>query len=60
MRERIPVITLAPDLQQLAEQSNTFLHGFGQDLGNGHWNPAGHRAAGELLAKKLCEEVVSK
>jgi hypothetical protein len=60
MREGIPVITLAPEMQQLAEQSNTFLHGFGEDLGNGHWNPAGHHAAGELIAKKLCEEVVSK
>lgn len=59
-REAIPVITLAPDLQRLAESNNSFLHGFGTNVGNGHWNPLGHRAAGELMAKKLCEEVLSK
>ncbi len=59
-RESIPVITLAPDLQRLAEGNNSFLHGFGANIGNGHWNPVGHRAAGELIAKKLCEEVLSK
>ncbi len=59
-RERIPVVTLAPELQKIAADSKTFLHGFGANIGNGHWNPAGHRAAGELIAKKLCEEVLSK
>lgn len=59
-REAIPVITLAPELQKFAVANNTFLHGFDANIGNGHWNPAGHRAAGELIAKKLCEEVLSK
>ncbi|MBC8030224.1 MAG: SGNH/GDSL hydrolase family protein [Pyrinomonadaceae bacterium] len=59
-REGIPVITLAPELQKSAVSSNTFLHGFGENIGNGHWNPAGHRKAGELIAKKLCEDVLSK
>jgi hypothetical protein len=59
-RKGIPVITLAPELQRSAISSNTFLHGFGDNIGNGHWNPAGHRAAGELIAKKLCEEVLPK
>lgn len=59
-RQAIPVVTLAPDLQRLAEGNNAFLHGFGTNLGNGHWNSAGHRSAGELIAKKLCEEVLSK
>jgi len=59
-REGIQVITLAPELQKFAVSNNTFLHGFGENIGNGHWNPAGHRVAGELLAKKLCEEVLSK
>jgi hypothetical protein len=45
---------LAPELQQYAEQHQAFLHGFGSDLGNGHWNSDGHRVAGELLAQKLC------
>jgi hypothetical protein len=55
MRERIPVLTLAPELQEFAERNKTFLHGFGQDVGNGHWNATGHRVAGELIAKKICE-----
>jgi hypothetical protein len=54
-REGFPVITLAPQLQQYAEQHQAFLHGFGRDIGNGHWNTLGHRVAGELLAQKMCE-----
>jgi hypothetical protein len=53
-RERIPVITLAPDLQKYAETNNTFLHGFGDNLGNGHWNLLGHQVAGELAASQIC------
>jgi hypothetical protein len=53
-RANFPVITLAPELQQYAEQHQAFLHGFGRDLGNGHWNSTGHRVAGELLTQKLC------
>jgi hypothetical protein len=48
------VLNLAPALQAYAESRGVFLHGFGSDLGNGHWNEAGHRAAGELLAEHLC------
>ena len=59
-REGIAVITLAPELRKTAEETQTFLHGFGEDIGNGHWNGAGHRAAGELIAKKLCEKVLPK
>ena len=59
-REGIPVMTLAPELREFATTNKTFLHGFGENIGNGHWNQAGHRIAGELLAKKLCEEVLSK
>jgi hypothetical protein len=54
-RAGIPVITLAPELQEFAQRSNIFLHGFGDNLGNGHWNATGHRVAGELIAKKICE-----
>ena len=52
--EKIPVMVLAPELQLYAERNQVFLHGFGQNLGSGHWNVTGHRIAGELLAKKLC------
>jgi hypothetical protein len=53
--EGIPVLTLAPELQEFAERNQTFLHGFGANVGNGHWNATGHRVAGELIAKKICE-----
>ena len=55
MREQINVLTLAPELQEYAELKNVTLHGFGSDLGNGHWNVTGNRVAGELIAKKICE-----
>ena len=55
LRQQIPVITLAPELQQFAEHNHAYLHGFGSNLGNGHWNVLGNRLAGELIAKKFCE-----
>lgn len=55
VREQIPVVALAPELQQFAENNKAYLHGFGSNLGNGHWNSLGNRVAGELIAKKFCE-----
>lgn len=52
--ENVEVINLAPDLLNYAERNQVFLHGFGADLGYGHWNAEGHRAAGETLADKVC------
>jgi hypothetical protein len=60
VRDNIPVITLAPELQGYAEKSGSFLHGFGGNLGNGHWNAIGHRVAGELIAQKLRDGVLGK
>jgi lysophospholipase L1-like esterase len=57
-REKMTVITLAPELQAYAEKNRTFLHGFGSNIGNGHWNVEGHRVVGELLAEKLCTGAV--
>lgn len=59
-RENIPVITLAPELQQFAERNSVFLHGFDKNIGNGHWNVTGNRVAGELIAKKICEGALLK
>ncbi len=59
-REGIAVLTLAPELQQFAERNGAFLHGFGNNVGNGHWNATGHRVAGELIAKKICEGTLLK
>jgi hypothetical protein len=60
IREGIPVITLAPALQRFAEQNQEFLHGFGKDIGNGHWNATGNRVAGELIAKEMCKGAILK
>jgi hypothetical protein len=54
-REGFPVLNLAPELQRYADERKAFLHGFGRELGNGHWNEEGHRVAGEMLARKLCD-----
>ncbi|MDT5267946.1 MAG: hypothetical protein QOH49_132 [Acidobacteriota bacterium] len=54
-REGFPVYNLAPDLQAYADRTKVFLHGFGAQRGNGHWNEDGHRVAGELLTQKLCD-----
>ncbi|HJZ79983.1 MAG TPA: SGNH/GDSL hydrolase family protein [Pyrinomonadaceae bacterium] len=52
--EPINVLDLAPSMQRFAEQNKVYLHGFGSDLGNGHWNAEGHRLAAELIAQKMC------
>jgi hypothetical protein len=53
-RQGIPHGELAPPLLALAEQQKIALHGFaGTPRNSGHWNEAGHRAAGELLARQL-------
>jgi hypothetical protein len=54
-REGFTVVNLAPDLQSYADRNKVFLHGFGPQTGNGHWNETGHRVAGELLTQKLCD-----
>jgi hypothetical protein len=51
----IPVVTLAPAMQRYADENNVFLHGFGNSIGNGHWNVLGNHLAGELTAAELCK-----
>jgi hypothetical protein len=41
VRENIPVITLAPEMQAYAEKNESFLHGFGSNLGNGNGTQLG-------------------
>jgi hypothetical protein len=54
-REGFAVLNLAPQLQRYAEEHHVFLHGFNNmPMGFGHWNEAGHAAAGHLIAQKLC------
>jgi len=54
-REQIDFIDLAQPMQSYADQNKVFLHGFGSDLGNGHWNANGHRLAADLIAQKMCK-----
>jgi hypothetical protein len=56
-REGFPVLNLAPELQAYADEHKAFLHGFGRELGNGHWNEEGHRVAGELVTQWLCDSL---
>lgn len=53
-REQIDFLDLAQPMQVYADQNKVFLHGFGSDIGNGHWNATGHKLAAELIAQKLC------
>ena len=52
--EQIDFLDLAEPMQAYADQNKVFLHGFGSDIGNGHWNASGHRLAADLIAQKLC------
>jgi hypothetical protein len=53
--QAIEVMDIAPAMQAYAERNNVYLHGFGKDIGNGHWNSAGHAQAAELMSRKLCD-----
>lgn len=56
-REGIAVLNLAPLFQSYAQTHKVFLHGFGDSLGTGHWNQAGHRLAGEVISERICHEI---
>jgi hypothetical protein len=59
----IPVLLLAPSFQRYADAQKVHLHGFkktfryGGELGNGHWNQAGHRLGGQTIAEWLCGQL---
>jgi hypothetical protein len=54
-REGIPVLLLAPVMQQHADMSGQYLHGFPNSrMGGGHWNATGHQLASKLIADHLC------
>jgi hypothetical protein len=56
MRAGFEVLNLAPAFQNYADEHHVYLHGFANTkLGTGHWNEAGHRLAGELIASHLCD-----
>lgn len=55
-REQIDFFDLAQPMEKYADQTKIFLHGFGKEIGNGHWNADGHRQAAELIAQQMCGE----
>ncbi len=59
-KEQIDFLDLAQPMQSYADEHKLFLHGFGADLGNGHWNQDGHKVAAEVLAQKLCAQPAAK
>jgi hypothetical protein len=58
-RHDISVLALGPRLLAWASHHGTQVHGFGDNLGQGHWNAAGHRVAGLLLAVEICGGLTS-
>jgi len=55
----IPVLALGPPFQRHASEHKVFLHGFGvgSPPESGHWNEAGHRLGGAMIAGWLCDEL---
>lgn len=59
-RESIPAFTLAAAMQEAADRDKIYFHGFeNRVMGDGHYNPAGHAKAAELIAAGLCETLLS-
>ncbi len=54
--ESIRFVMLAPSLQEWAQEHGQCLHGFeNTDPCSGHWNEFGHRVAGTIIAKHICQ-----
>jgi hypothetical protein len=49
-KDSVPVLNLAPTMAKEAQQRRVYFHAAGDSLGRGHWNEAGHAAAGALMA----------
>lgn len=51
----IKVISLAPELADIAESERVYFHGFeNTGLGSGHWNEKGHLSAADIVSRELC------
>ena len=60
-RHDIAHVVLTPALRDEAQRSGVCLHGFANaEPCGGHWNAAGHRAAGVRIADALCERFAAQ
>ncbi|NEQ41564.1 MAG: SGNH/GDSL hydrolase family protein [Okeania sp. SIO3I5] len=59
--ENIPVYTLAGPIWDEAKRTGKCLHGFDNAIPcGGHWNIAGHKFVGEIMANYLCEKYTTR
>ena len=59
-QNNIPIISISRYMSDLNWSKNneiTKFHGFNSSdsLGTGHWNENGHKFAGEIIGKKICQ-----
>ncbi|MBE9035769.1 SGNH/GDSL hydrolase family protein [aff. Roholtiella sp. LEGE 12411] len=60
-QEGFTTINLGQPFQAYAEENNVCLHGFDNTFPcDGHWNALGHQLAGEIVAKTLCQQGLTK
>ena len=59
-REGFRVLDLAPVFREYAERNKVALHGFGAQIGFGHWNAEGNRLAGDTIASAACEIITER
>jgi hypothetical protein len=57
LRQGFAVLALAPLFAAQAVATGEYFHGFGDNLGRGHWNERGHRAAASLLSAWLADRL---
>ena len=57
-RAGFPILNLAPEFLRVAEAEEMIFHGYGENLGSGHWNERGHEMAGQMIADWLCRAVI--
>ncbi len=55
-RAGIPCLDLARPMGDSAAAQGVHYHGFDESLGGGHWNEAGHRVAGRVIAQWLASD----
>jgi lysophospholipase L1-like esterase len=60
-KQHLPVINLPAHWTADARYQRQPLHGFeGGRIGFGHWNPAGHQAAAEVVSEHLCRRFAER